>query len=405
MKADALSEDETVARLQALGLNLYESRAYLALLNARQLTAKGVGRSALIPQSRTYDILESLTRKGFAMTTPASPPAYVPVTPAKVLGPYYDTEKKKIQERAAKADEEAQARLELLRDAYQTLVKDFPAGPSEARVVRDRVWVLQTRENIENSLIGLIKEAKSEVLRITKPPELKSKEPVDPFYIVGMENQRFVFDALKRKVKMRWLSLTKEIPIFSGLDVREPPERRYLDQGQDITEKFLLVDGHSVLLNLHDPMSPAYGYVALAMESRAASSIFLDHFEKMWEKGRPLRDVLPKMKSLVEEVCAKLPEVGFAKTDVSVYRTLASVGAMSTDALANEMMRKKVQTQDTQASCDRLVRSGLIHREASFRLLMVEHPANVKELIANGKLNPSSGARITTRLPRSSTNL
>lgn len=399
-----MSEDETISRLKTLGLNLYESRAYLALLNAKQLTAKGVGQSALIPQSRTYDILESLTRKGFAMATPASPPAYVPVTPAKVLGPYYDSERKKIQERAAKVQEEAQAKLELIRDAYQTLTKDFPTSPTEKTIVRDRVWVLQKRENIENALVGLIKEAKSEVLRVTKPPELKSKEPVDPFYIVGMENQRFVFDALKRKVKMRWLSLIREIPTFLGLEVTEPPERRYLERDQDIAEKFLLVDSRSVLLNLHDPMSPAYGYVALAMESRAASSIFLDHFEKMWRKGKPLREVLPIMKKLVEEVCSELASVGFSRTEVTVYKTVAKAGAIGSDALVNEMIKKKVQPQDTVASYDRLVQSGLIHREPSFRWLLVEHPENVKELIAKGELSLTSSARITTRRPHSGKN-
>jgi len=64
------NESENVARLQKLGRNLYESRAYLALLNKGTLTAKSLGRSASIPQSRTYDVLESLTEKGFAVSTP-----------------------------------------------------------------------------------------------------------------------------------------------------------------------------------------------------------------------------------------------------------------------------------------------------------------------------------------------
>jgi sugar-specific transcriptional regulator TrmB len=280
-----MSEEDSIARLKTLGLNLYESRAYLSLLNAKQLTAKGVGQSALIPQSRTYDVLESLTRKGFAMATPSSPPSYVPVHPEKVLGSYYGSERKKIQEHATSIQEEAQTKLEALREAYLAITKDFPATPESKGPVWDRVWVLQKRENIENTLVGLIKGAESEVLRITRPPVVKSNEPLDPFYIVGLENQRFVFDALERKVKMKWLSLEREIPTYLGLDVGEPPERRYLTRDEDITEKFLLVDSHSVLLNLHDPMSPAYGYVALAMQSKAVSSIFRDHFEKMWRRG------------------------------------------------------------------------------------------------------------------------
>jgi sugar-specific transcriptional regulator TrmB len=348
--------------------------------------------------------LESLRRKGFATATPASPPAYSPVSPAEVLGPYYETEKKSIQNRASKVQEEAQARLETVREAYLTLVRDYPRTGGASRNPPDRVWVLQERENIEKTLIELIKDAKSNVLRITKPPDPESRQPVDPFYIVGMDNLRFVYDAVERKVEMRWLSLAREIPTFLGLDIAEPPERRYLERDQDITEKFLLVDNHSVLLNLHDPMSPAYGFVALAMQSRAVSSIFLDHFEKMWKKGKPLGAILPKMRELVDVVCTDLRELGMNRIDVSLYRTLSRSGAITRDLLEQEMMKKKVQPRDTSAACDRLMRLGLVHRETAFKVLMVEHPSNVKASIAKGELKFGRGEVITTRRPPSGKN-
>jgi len=400
-----LNEDEAVSQLKTLGLNLYESRAYLALVKGKELTAKGVGQSSLIPQSRTYDVLESLSRKGFALATPASPTTYLPVPPSKILDARYASEKKKIQESAMKVQEEAQGRLEVLRNAYVALAKTLSSGAVESSVIRDRVWVLQTRDNIENALIGLIKEAKSSVLRITKAPELKSGEQLDPFYIVGMENRKYLYDALERKVEMRWLSLAREIPSFLGLEISEPPERRYVENEQDITEKFLLADNHSVLLNLHDPASPTFGTVALAMQSRTVSSIFLDHFEKVWKRGKRLDDVLPKMKRLVEEMSAQLAESGFSKTDVMFYRTLAKLGAVTREVVVGELVKKKVQAQDSLASYERLMRSGLIHRDNVYRLLVVEHPANVKAAIAAGKVEPPSGARVTTRKSSSGRNL
>lgn len=400
-----MTEDETIARLRAFGLNLYESRAYLALLNARQLTAKGVGQSSLIPQSRTYDILESLTRKGFAMATPASPPVYVAVPPERALTSYFDSKRKEIQGRAVKVHEEAQAKLEVIHDAYITLTKDFPATPGEDRFLRDRVWVLQTRENIESTLAGLIKDARSQVLRITAPPEPKSNEPLDPFYIVGLENQKFVYEALERGVEMKWLSLTREIPTYLGLTVNEPPERRYLEREEDITEKFLLVDNHSALLNLHDPMSPAYGYVAFAMQSRAVTSIFQDHFEKMWKKGRPLNEVLPRMKKLVEDVCSQLMESGIDRKEVTLYKTLARLGAVTQDTLVREMARKRIQQQDTLSLLERMNRQGLVHKDGAHRLMMVEHPSNVKALMSAGKLRLDSITRLTTHQSSSGKNL
>jgi HTH-type transcriptional regulator, sugar sensing transcriptional regulator len=391
-----MNDDETVSYLKTLGLNLYESRAYLALIKARELTAKAVGQSALIPQSRTYDVLESLARKGFALATPVSPTTYLPVPAAKILSSQYMVEKKKIQENAVKIQEEAQTKLESLRDAYNALTKDLPATVEQSPAIRDRVWVLQTRKNIESALIGLITESKLSVLRITKPPDLKKQESLDPFYIVGLENRRFLDDALKRKVKMRWLSMTREIPTFSGLEISEPPERRYIEHESDITEKFLLVDNRSVLLNLHDPASSTYGSVALAMESKAAASIFLDHFEKVWERCRPLEDVLPETKRLVNDVGSKLREIGFSRVQVMVYETLAKLGAVSRETLVSELMKKKVQPQESTASCDTLMRLGLVLRENTYRLLVVEHPANVKTALDSERLAPPLGSKITT---------
>ena len=376
-----MSEEESIARLRHLGLNLYESRAYIALLNGKELTAKGVGQSALIPQSRTYDVLESLTRKGFALASPAAPPVYVPVPPEKVLGRYYDLEREKIKERAAKVQEEAQAKLEVIREAYLALTKDYPTAPERGQAMRDQVWVLQKRENIENTLSGYIRDAKFQVLRVTKPPEPASREPIDPFYILGVENQRFTDETLERKVEMRWLRLSREIPTFLGLQIPELPERRYLDKEDDITEKFFLVDKHSVLLNLHDPMASAYGYTALAMRSKAVSLIFLDHFEKMWRKAKPLADILPKTRRLVEEVRDRMTAADFAMNEVMIYRTLARMGAVPQDALIEEVARKKIQPQAVTASLNRLLKLGLVYRDYSLKRLMVEHPTNVKRIL------------------------
>lgn len=399
-----MSEEDSIARLRTLGLNLYESRAYLALLDRKQLTAREVGRSALIPQSRTYDVLESLTRKGFALATPASPPSYVPVPPGEILGSYYNSERKKVQGHVAKILEDAQSKLEAVREAYLSFTRDFPSASGGSGFDTDRVWVLKQRENIENALLGLIKDSNSEVLRITKPPDPKTNRPLDPFYIVGLENQRLVFEALKRKVKMKWLSLAREIPTYLGLEVTEPPERRYLEREQDITEKFLIADGHSVLLNLHDPLSPGYGYEALAMKSRAASSIFRDHFEKMWKKGKPLADVLPKAKKSVDDLCETLSGMGLKGAEVALYRTLARLGAVTQDVLVTEMAKKRVNQQVTVARCNALIRAGLVYKDSAHRLLMVEHPDDVRASISAGTLDLAPVQKITTSAGASGTN-
>jgi len=378
-----MSYEESISGLRILGLNLYESRAYLALLRATRLTAKEMSRSALIPQSRTYDVLDSLTAKGFAVATPSSPRVYTPVPAAVILNSCYASEKKKIQDRISKVQVDAERKLEIVHNAYAALTRDLPGDPMEdtRSDENDQVWVLEKRENIENAVVSLIKDAKSELLRITKPPQPGTNRAIDPFYLVGLENRKFVYDALKRKVRMRWLSLEREIPTFVGLGVSEPPQRRYLAREDEIAEKVFIADGRTVLLNLHDPLSPSYGSTALVMRSKAASSIFTDHFEKMWEKGKPLSEVLPKMKALVEEACTELKGAGLVKTDILLFKTLARIGACTQDDVAREMAKRNVSASETLVAWDRLSAIGLVHLERTFNLLLVEHPANIKVLI------------------------
>jgi sugar-specific transcriptional regulator TrmB len=331
------------------------------------------------------------------VATPSSPRVYTPVPPAKILNSCYSSEKKKIQDRISKTQEEAQRKLEVVHDAYVALTKDLPGDPLEdARSGdSDQVWVLEKRENIENAVLGLIKDAKSELLRITKPPQPGTNGAIDPFYLVGLENRRFVYDALERNVRMRWLSLEREIPTFVGLGVSEPPRRRYLAREDEIAEKFFIADGRTVLLNLHDPLSPAYGSIALVMRSKAASSIFTDHFEKMWEKAKPLSDILPKVKKLVEEACTEMKEAGLGRTDILLFKTLARIGACTQDDITREMAKRKVNASETLAAWDRLSMLGVVHLERTFNLLLVEHPATVRTLIRQTK-SGSKHAGLTT---------
>jgi sugar-specific transcriptional regulator TrmB len=387
-----------------MGLNLYESRAYLALLTQKTLTAKGLGNIARIPHSRTYDILVSLTEKGFAVSNPTSPATYVPVTPGRILTSCYNSQRKKVQEPATRVQEEAAQKLERLRDAYESLIKELPNMTAQTSAAKEEILVIQKRENIERAMIALIQEAKSDLLRITKPPEPRSRQQFDPFYIVGMENRKFVFDALESGVRMRWLSLEREIPSFVGLEVNEPPERRYLKDDDDVTEKFFLVDNEQLLLNLHDPLSHAFGSVALMMRSRAAASIFLEHFEKMWERARPLGEVLPRARLLVDDVCGKLGELGLGRAEIQLLKAAARAGASSQDVLVASMSKRKVGVVNALASLEKLMKLGLVHRDSTLGLFIVEHPANIIDSIKKGTLNVEAHSRGHTTRPGSSGN-
>lgn len=375
------NEDETVSRLQAMGLNLYESRAYLALLAGKQLSAKRIGQAAMIPQSRTYDVLESLAAKGFALGTPSSPKLYTPVPIESVLPSQYEARKQEIQTEAAKVQEEAQAKLDRLTSAFSGLMDNLKTTVVSDVRVPEAVWVVEGRDNIERSLVSMIRESKKDIMRITRPPELGSNFPPDPFYL-WMANWTYVREAVERGVRVRWLSLVRELPSYPGLGVTEPPERRFLGRDEDIIEKFFLVDDRSVLLNLYDPRLSAFGSIAMLMNSVAACSVFREHFDAMWERAKPLREVLPIVRTQVSEACAKMSEFGYLKAEVTLYRAMAEIGACTQDEMIQALRKKKVREPDAMKAFAKLVGAGIVHQNKALRVAMVENPSNVTTSLA-----------------------
>ena len=72
-------------RLRDFGLNSYESKLWVALLSRGISTAGELSDIANVPRSRSYDVLESLEKKGFIVIKIGKPIKYIAVPPEEVL--------------------------------------------------------------------------------------------------------------------------------------------------------------------------------------------------------------------------------------------------------------------------------------------------------------------------------
>src|SRR3989338_6839583 len=70
---------------QLFNLNLYEVKVWTALLSRGVSTAGELSEIGDVPRSRTYDVLESLEKKGFIVTKLGKPLNYVAVEPGEVV--------------------------------------------------------------------------------------------------------------------------------------------------------------------------------------------------------------------------------------------------------------------------------------------------------------------------------
>ena len=76
---------ETIKKVRLFGLNTYESKLWTALLSRGISTAGELSDIANVPRSRSYDVLESLEKKGFVATKYEKPIKYLAIPPKGVL--------------------------------------------------------------------------------------------------------------------------------------------------------------------------------------------------------------------------------------------------------------------------------------------------------------------------------
>ena len=72
-------------KLKDFGLNSYESKLWLALLSRGVSSAGELSDISNVARSRTYDVLETLEKKGFIITKVGKPLKYIAIPPQEVV--------------------------------------------------------------------------------------------------------------------------------------------------------------------------------------------------------------------------------------------------------------------------------------------------------------------------------
>ena len=134
---------------QHFSLNLYEGKTWVALVSRKVATAGELSDLAVVPRSRTYDVLESLQKKGFVIVKLGKPIKYVAISPREVI----DRVKKRVAE---KSNEKIQ-KLESLRES--TILKDLEQLHEQGVQLiepSDLSGALKGRYNLYNHLEAMV---------------------------------------------------------------------------------------------------------------------------------------------------------------------------------------------------------------------------------------------------------
>ncbi len=91
-----IMEKDFIEKLKIFGLNSYEAKIWVALLSRGVASAGELSDISNVPRSRSYDVLESLEKKGFIVMKIGKPIKYIAVSPQEVI----ERVKQKVKEDA-----------------------------------------------------------------------------------------------------------------------------------------------------------------------------------------------------------------------------------------------------------------------------------------------------------------
>lgn len=166
-----LVEKDFLNKLRDFGLNTYESKIWTALLSRGVSTAGELSDIANVPRSRSYDVLESLEKKGFIIMKLGKPIRYIAVKPEEVI----ERIKKKVKE-------QTEEQLDIIEKLKSESVLDELTSLHNKGLglveTTDLTGAIKGRRNIYNHLATMIKNAKKSITIVTSSQGVIRKKDI-----------------------------------------------------------------------------------------------------------------------------------------------------------------------------------------------------------------------------------
>jgi len=227
-------KDEFLSRLRKIfDLNLYEVKVWAALLSRGTSTAGELSTISDVPRSRTYDILESLEKKGFIVMKLGKPIRFVALKPEEVV--------ERVKKNLVRDAKEKTQRLETLKgdEVLEELNTLFTKGIKFAEP-SDMSGSLRGRQNLYNHLDMMIRDAEKTITIVTTAEGLNRK-----------------FEALMpslEKVKKRGVKIRIAAPINNN-NIKIARELKKVSEVRDLEKmkaRFIIIDSNQLMFMLLD---------------------------------------------------------------------------------------------------------------------------------------------------------
>ncbi|MFH1668540.1 MAG: helix-turn-helix domain-containing protein [Candidatus Woesearchaeota archaeon] len=263
-------QKDFLSKLKDFGLNTYESKLWTALLSRGISTAGELSDIANVPRSRSYDVLESLEKKGFIIMKLGKPIKYIAVPPEEVL----ERVKKKV---INDADYKTKTLESLEGSEILTELTLLHTQGVDLVEPTDLSGALKGRNNLYNHIESMIKSAEESVDLMTTSE--------------GLIRKAEALKALFQKAKERKIKIRIAAPLTKETDkiVKELKGFVEIRDAKEIKARFCIIDGKQITFMLMDDseVHPTYDS-GVWVNTPFFASALKQMFESEWEKMSPL---------------------------------------------------------------------------------------------------------------------
>lgn len=271
-------KEEFLGKLRRyFSLNLYEVKVWAALLSRGVSTAGELSDIANVPRSRSYDVLESLEKKGFIVMKLGKPIKYIAVSPNEVI----ERVKKNMK---SDADNKVK-RLDQLKDTgVLSELNSLHSQGVDLVEPTDLSGSLRGRHNLYNHLELTIRNAEESVVIMTTSQGLMRK----------VEGLKPTFEEIKKRgVKIRIAAPVTKESMAAAKDISSVAEVR----NTDAKARFCIVDGKELIFMVLDDQEvhPTYD-VGIWVNTPFFANALQTLFDLSWKSMKPVKIAKTKKK-------------------------------------------------------------------------------------------------------------
>ena len=265
-------KDEFLSRLRKIfDLNLYEVKVWTALLSRGTSTAGELSNISDVPRSRTYDILESLEKKGFIVMKLGKPIKFIALKPEEVV--------ERVKKNLVLYAQERTKRLEVLKgdEVLEELNTLFTKGIKFVEP-SDMSGSLKGRQNLYNHLDMMIRDAEKTITIITTAEGLNRKlEALMP----SLEKCK------KRGVRVRIAAPINANNIKVARDFKKVADVRDIDK---MRARFVIIDSNQLMFMLLDDekFHPNYD-IGVWINTEFFAQALEQMFELAWKEMKQVK--------------------------------------------------------------------------------------------------------------------